>query len=784
MKSILLPAAALTLAILQFTTAPGQNLPDQMRLSPDGRMLITGSEPGTGLYDQSLVRRIDLTFASPNFYSQLQANYSSKTYLPATLQIDGQIWDSVGVRFRGNTSYSQTGTSQKKSFKIELDNWKAGQDYDGYSTIKLNNAAQDPSMMREVFFTTMIKRHIPTARTSFVKLYLNGANWGLYSNVQQLNKDFLKEWYFSNDGIWWRADRPTGTPGGGGAGWGDGTAGLNYISPDTTLYKTYYTLKENGGIPQPWDYLRTLCQKLNTTPAAVLEDTLANYLDLDRTLWFLASELAWTDDDSYVFKGKMDYYVYYDEVTGLMVPHEYDGNSALETTPASTWGVFYNANNANYPLLNKLLAVPSLRQRYLAHLRTIVAEQFDTAVTNAAFNSFRALIDTVVQNDPKKMYNISQYNAEVQILRNFVNTRKNYLNANAELAQVAPVILEAPYYSGGIQYAQPAEMQPVTVKSRVTSSSGIDNVQLYYSNSITGRFSKTPMYDDGAHDDSLAGDGIFAAQVPGFAAGTWVRYYVAAASANTAKSVSYLPTGAEHDVFVYTVAPLSSNDSAIVINEIMASNFSMVTDNFGEYEDWIELYNTSTSPVDISGFYLTDNPINLNKWEIPAGTVIQPNDYLIIWADEDSSQGSNHANFKLSIFGEILMLLDTSLNIVDSLTWGQQTANLAYARVPNGTGPFIIQGHTFGASNNNLVGLTEDIHHPVQLTLYPNPASDAVQVQLSDDRRRDLEVYDAVGRIVEKRSYSSVLTLSTLDWPAGIYYLRCGEAAKKLVVRH
>jgi len=216
----------------------------------------------------------------------------------------------------------------------------------------------------------------------------------------------------------------------------------------------------------------------------------------------------------------------------------------------------------------------------------------------------------------------------------------------------------------------------------------------------------------------------------------------------------------------------------------MASNFSMVTDNFGEYEDWIELYNTSTSPVDISGFYLTDNPINLNKWEIPAGTVIQPNDYLIIWADEDSSQGSNHANFKLSIFGEILMLLDTSLNIVDSLIWGQQTANLSYARVPNRTGPFIIQGHTFGANNNNLVGLSEDINHPVQLTLYPKPASDAVQVQLSDDRRRDLEVYDAVGRIVEKRGYSSILTLSTLDWPAGIYYLRCGEAAKKLVVRH
>ena len=783
MKSIFRPAAASAAMLLLSLSAISQSLPDQMRLSPDGRMLLTGKEPGTGLYDQSLVRRIDLTFASPNFYTLLLNNYSTKTYLPATLQIDGQSWDSVGVRFRGNTSF-QTGNSQKKSFKIEMDNWKAGQDYDGYSTIKLNNAAQDASMMREVFFTTMIRRHTPTARTSFVKLYLNGANWGVYSNVQQLNKDFLEEWYFSNDGIWWRADRPAGTTGGGGGGWGDGTAALNYISPDTILYKTYYTLKETGGIAEPWGYLRTLCQKLNTTPTTALEDTLANYLDIDRTLWFLASELAWTDDDSYVFKGKMDYYVYYDETTGLMVPHEYDGNSALETTPATTWGVFYNSNNVNYPLMNKLFAVPSLRQRYLAHLRTIVQEEFDTALTNATFNAFRALVDTVVQNDPKKMFTYTQYNSEVQVLRNFITTRKNFLNSNAELAQVAPVILDAPYYTNGTKYVQPADMQPVTVRSTVTSAAGIDNVQLYYSNNIAGRFSKTPMYDDGIHDDSLAGDGIYGAQIPGFAAGTWVRYYVAAVSANTAKSVRYLPEGAEHDVFVYTVAPQSSIDSSIVINEIMASNFAMVTDNFGEYEDWIELYNTSMSPIDISGFYLTDNPVNLNKWQVPAGTVIQPNDYLIIWADEDSSQGTYHANFKLSIFGEILMLLDSSLNLVDSLVWGQQTANLSYARVPNGTGPFVIQAHTFGANNNNTVSLNDNVSRQVQLTVYPNPASESVQIQAGDDIRRELEVYDATGRMIERRSFAQFMTLNTLEWPSGVYYLRCGSAARKLVVRH
>ena len=194
---------------------------------------------------------------------------------------------------------------------------------------------------------------------------------------------------------------------------------------------------------------------------------MANYLDVDRTLWYLASEIAWTDDDSYVFKGKMDYYLYFDEVTGLMTPHEYDGNSSLEPTPATSWGVFYNAQNANYPLLNKILAAPSMRQRYLAHMRTIITEQFDTAVTNARFNAFRALVDTVVQNDPKKMYSYTQYNNEIQVLRNFVTNRKNYLNTNTEIQQVPPNILGAPYYTNGIQYQQPTDMVPAVAHKGV-----------------------------------------------------------------------------------------------------------------------------------------------------------------------------------------------------------------------------------------------------------------------------------------------------------------------------
>ena len=59
--------------------------------------------------------------------------------------------------------------------------------------------------------------------------------------MQQLNKEFLKEWFLTNDGSNWRADRPPGSGGGGGGGWGDGTAAMNYRGPDSTDYQPYYT---------------------------------------------------------------------------------------------------------------------------------------------------------------------------------------------------------------------------------------------------------------------------------------------------------------------------------------------------------------------------------------------------------------------------------------------------------------------------------------------------------------------------------------------------------------
>src|SRR5690606_32705999 len=164
-----------------------------------------------------------------------------------------------------------------------------------------------------------------------------------------------------------------------------------------------------------------------------LVEQLGEYLDIDAALWFLATENIFTDDDGYVNKGGMDYYLYFDLPSGRIVPIEYDGNTALNTQYASSWGPFYNANSASLPLLSKLLAVPELRQRYLAHYRTIIEESVNPAVSHPLIDSYVSLIDPFMSGQSVRDYSYSQFQSGVQNVKSFFTTRYQYLNSNSDV---------------------------------------------------------------------------------------------------------------------------------------------------------------------------------------------------------------------------------------------------------------------------------------------------------------------------------------------------------------
>jgi hypothetical protein len=197
----------------------------------------------------------------------------------------------------------------------------------------------------------------------------------------------------------------------------------------------------------------------------------------------------------------------------------------------------------------------------------------------------------------------------------------------------------------------------------------------------------------------------------------------------------------------------------------------------GQSEDWIELFNRGTAAMDLTGWYLTDNPWNVSKWPIPAGTVVEPGAYLMVWADEDGSDGPLHANFKLSASGELLWLIDDAGLIRDAVEFPALDADMAYARVPNGTGSFIVQGPTF-AANNETVGVS-DLASPCDFDLRPNPVRAGSALEWTG---RSLEIWNTEGKLVARTANKAL----TAPAAPGNYVLRgtsnCGTTTDHLIV--
>jgi len=182
-------------------------------------------------------------------------------------------------------------------------------------------------------------------------------------------------------------------------------------------------------------------------------------------------------------------------------------------------------------------------------------------------------------------------------------------------------------------------------------------------------------------------------------------------------------------------------------------------DPYGEFDDWVELFNAGTSPVDVGGFYITDDLTNPTLWQIPTtapdSTTIQPGDYLVLWADKQPEQGVLHVNLKLSSGGEqIGLYASDGMTPIDTFTFGPQESDTSYGRVTDGINVWaFFSTPTIGAANSG--GVMVGIHHPSNTIVdgyalwqnYPNPfnPSTTIEYRLPQKSRVEISVYNVVG---------------------------------------
>ena len=415
------------------------------------------------LYEPTVLRTLFLEFEDGDWEAELADFNNTDVEVPCTVTVDGVKYPNVGVHFRGMSSYMMVPAGSKRSLNLSFDFVDEKQKLHGYKALNLLNAHEDPTFLHTVLYSHIARKYIPAPKANFVKLAINGESWGVYSSAQQFNKDFLAENYPSAKGARWKVN---GSP--------MGRGGLEYIGDNIDDYKRTFSLKTNDS-EKDWKALVKFCKTLNETPLDQLEEALAPMLDIDEALWFLALDNALINGDGYWIRAS-DYAIFRDDKGVFhIIPH--DMNEAFQPAMGPGMGgpggglfgglfgggpggrgpgggrpdegrpgegrpreggpggggppgaggpggggprggnveldPLVGLTDKSKPLRSRLLAVPSLKQKYLAHVKQIAEESLDWKNLGPVVAQYEKLIAKEIEADTKKLTSYSAFQQTV-----------------------------------------------------------------------------------------------------------------------------------------------------------------------------------------------------------------------------------------------------------------------------------------------------------------------------------------------------------------------------------
>ncbi len=714
-------------------------------------LLLLVAVGSAGFYDLNQINEIRIYFDQPNWDEILDSLYAAgeEGRLVGTAVINGRQFDSVGVRYKGKSSYNPA--RRKNPFNIKLDYIIPGQTIEGHGTLRLANVYKDPSFVREVLSYEIARNYMPAGRANFANIYVNDTLIGLYTNCEDVDKLLIRAHFYCDENARFKGQMKDSVP----------MIVWKYLGPESTPYLDYFELESDSGWDELIDFLDTLNNYNGYTEQV---------LNVDQHLWMLAFDILMVNLDAPI-NMPQNFYLYRD-ASARFNPIIWDlnenfgafrdlvGTGQLSLTQMQQLNPFLRLNDPDYPIVSKVLSCPRYRRMFVAHMKTMIADWFASSHYQERAEEIQGLIDEYVRADPNKFYTYNDFLNNITRsvgsgplaivgLTELMNPRVSFLLSQPDFQATAPVIDDVTCST-----PQPAPNSQVSFSARV---SGADSVFLNYRQNPGRRFCRTPMFDDGEHNDGAAGDGVYGATVR-LGAGEF-HYYVYAE--NSAAGIFY-PERAEHEFLILPVC------SAVVINELMADNVRTVQDPNGEYDDWIEFYNNSSLPVNLDNYLLSDDSLNFAKWSFP-DIEIPAHGFLVVWADNDLTQPGLHCNFQLNRSGEQLIFSDPDGRQLDRVIFGPQGADISFGRYPNGIGRFILMDPTFLSQNVSGIGTNEQTPTASGRFFegaFPNPFSRAtvLRYSLPSAGEVELKIFDVSGR--------QVMEVRPALMPAGVHTVK------------
>jgi hypothetical protein len=722
-------------------------------------------------YDPDAVQEIRISIQAKSWKYTMDSVFEATNGTERILcdvTVNGQSIRNAGIRYKGFSSVHLEDI--KNPFNIDLAYSKKNRNYRGFTSLRLSNVNYDPSFIREIYSYEIARKYMPAPHSNFANVYINDTLIGLYSNVEAVNSKFITHYFPTNNNSFLK-----GSPLVLEYPFGQNANLANTHGTDSLGYMPYYELESDWG----WSDLYRFIHVLNEQP-----DSAEDVLDIDRTLWMHAFNYALLNFDSYIGYSQ-NYYLYKDD-NGKFNTIPWDMNMSFGSFRETDGSMHFNGLTINQmkvanplallsfsvsprPLVTKLIGKDTYKKMFFAHMRTILDENFRTEGWYLRGQHFQDVIDQAVTRDTNKFYTYEFFRQNLTTTVGASGSKdefpgiKDLMDARVAYLDNYPGIRGAPVISGVAHDPQyPEQGQTVWVTAKTLNA---NSALLGYRFSHLKPFQKIAMSDDGDHHDSVAGDGIYGAELP--VNGSVIQYFIYTENDTAGR---FAPERAEYEY--YTLQPLLKPGD-ISVNEIMIHG-NIATNPEGSASPWIELSNNTADVISLKDVSLSDDPKQAVKWQFP-DTIVGARGYLIAWADNLVSSEGIHCNFRLSGTSGKLVLANQSGVRIDSVDFPDKPENKSIGRYPNGTGPFAFMEPTYSASN--YTGTT-----PLSgLLLYPNPVTDKIHVEMKNlNNPVGLQVFNAMGQVVIDKSYAysadmAPVTNKEIDVSGlsqGAYYLR------------
>lgn len=349
---------------------------------------------GDSIFYSDQVHEVYIVFNQISYWDSLVAYFPADQYLQADITFDGTLIPSVGVKFKGNSSYNNS--SRKKSFKIDMNEFVAGQDVNGLKKFNLNNGFKDPSFLREKIACDFYNEHgLHAPRCTFAKVYLNGVYWGLYNLIEEADtKQFLNKHFTYHDGNMFKGD-PNGD--------------LRYITNQASSYYPKYELHNNDSI-NDWSDLVELITKINNSGSA-FQDSLETILNTSTFIEQWAALNMFVNLDSYLGSGH-NYFIYHDTNLDKFEWVAWDLNESfgsfrmnLSVSALKNLSLFFVPTPVNSrPLINNMVANSTYRQLLIDKACEWLQYDFSNAAIDRKIDSIANVIRPFVYADTNKFY--------------------------------------------------------------------------------------------------------------------------------------------------------------------------------------------------------------------------------------------------------------------------------------------------------------------------------------------------------------------------------------------